>query len=46
VLAELKQSGSTLGALDRMIGWEERQRLVGKPIYDALSDRYATRGTV
>jgi 2-methylisocitrate lyase-like PEP mutase family enzyme len=46
VLAELKRSGSTLGALDQMIGWEERQRLVGKPLYDVLSDRYATREPV
>jgi 2-methylisocitrate lyase-like PEP mutase family enzyme len=46
VLAELRRSGSTLGALDQMIGWEERQRLVGKPLYDELGDRYATRENV
>ncbi|HJS97228.1 MAG TPA: oxaloacetate decarboxylase [Solirubrobacteraceae bacterium] len=42
VLDELKRTGSTAGALDRMLGWDERQRLVGKPFYDELSDRYAT----
>ena len=42
VLEHLRQTGSTAGALDRMAGWDERQRLVGKPFYDALSERYAT----
>jgi 2-methylisocitrate lyase-like PEP mutase family enzyme len=42
VLEELRSTGSTEGALDRMIEWEERQRLVGKPAFDDLSDRYAT----
>jgi 2-methylisocitrate lyase-like PEP mutase family enzyme len=42
VLDELKRTGSTAGALEKMLGWEERQRLVGKPFYDELSDRYAT----
>jgi len=42
VLEELRSTGSTAGALDRMIEWEERQRLVGKPAFDDLSDRYAT----
>jgi 2-methylisocitrate lyase-like PEP mutase family enzyme len=41
VLEELKRTGSTQGALDQMIGWDERQRLVGKPFYDSLSERYA-----
>jgi 2-methylisocitrate lyase-like PEP mutase family enzyme len=40
VLSALRQTGSTDGALDRMIGWDERQRLVGKPFYDELSERY------
>lgn len=42
VLEELRSTGSTAGALDRMIEWDERQRLVGKPLFDDLSDRYAT----
>ena len=42
VLTQLKRTGSTAGALEQMIGWEERQALVGKPLFDELSDRYAT----
>jgi 2,3-dimethylmalate lyase len=42
VLEHLKRTGSTEGALEQMVGWEERQALVGKPFFDALSDRYAT----
>jgi 2-methylisocitrate lyase-like PEP mutase family enzyme len=42
VLEHLRRTGSTLGALEQMIGWEQRQELVGKPFFDALSERYAT----
>lgn len=42
VLEHLAATGSTAGVLDRMVGWEERQALVGKPFYDDLGDRYAT----
>jgi 2-methylisocitrate lyase-like PEP mutase family enzyme len=42
VLGHLKRTGSTDGALDQMVGWEQRQKLVGKPLFDELSDRYAT----
>ncbi|HET8977074.1 MAG TPA: oxaloacetate decarboxylase [Solirubrobacteraceae bacterium] len=42
VLEHLRRTGSTLGALEQMIGWDERQKLVGKPFFDELSDRYAT----
>src|SRR5579884_461723 len=42
VLEELRRTGSTAGALERMIGWQERQELVGKPFFDELSERYAT----
>jgi 2,3-dimethylmalate lyase len=42
VLEHLRDTGSTLGVLDHMLGWEQRQQLVGKPFYDELSDRYAT----
>jgi len=42
VLEELRRTGSTAGALEQMIGWQERQELVGKPFFDELSERYAT----
>jgi hypothetical protein len=42
VLEHLRRTGLTLGALEQMIGWEQRQELVGKPFFDALSERYAT----
>jgi 2,3-dimethylmalate lyase len=42
VLAHLRNTGSTLGVLEQMIGWEQRQELVGKPYFDALSERYGT----
>ncbi|HEX3688837.1 MAG TPA: oxaloacetate decarboxylase [Solirubrobacteraceae bacterium] len=42
VLEHLKRTGSTEGALEQMVGWEERQTLVGKPFFDELSERYAT----
>jgi 2-methylisocitrate lyase-like PEP mutase family enzyme len=42
VLEHLRRTGSTLGAVEQMIGWEQRQELVGKPFFDELSERYAT----
>jgi 2-methylisocitrate lyase-like PEP mutase family enzyme len=42
VLEHLRRTGSTEGALEQMIGWEQRQELVGKPFFDELGDRYAT----
>jgi 2-methylisocitrate lyase-like PEP mutase family enzyme len=45
VLTHLRDTGSTAGALDQMIGWQERQALVGKPAFDDLSERYATPPT-
>ena len=42
VLEQLRDTGSTLGVLDQMLGWEQRQQLVGKPFFDELSERYAT----
>lgn len=41
VLDILKENGSTEDALDHMIGWEERQRLVKKSLYDEFDQRYA-----
>jgi 2-methylisocitrate lyase-like PEP mutase family enzyme len=40
-LAELRASGSSAALLDRLLPWDERQRLVGLPEYRALADRYA-----
>ncbi|MGH2859140.1 MAG: isocitrate lyase/PEP mutase family protein [Solirubrobacteraceae bacterium] len=40
VLEHLRNTGSTLGALDRMVGWDERQELVGKGLFDELGERY------
>src|SRR5262249_7439561 len=33
VLEHLRRTGSTEGALEQMIGWEQRQELVGKPFF-------------
>jgi 2-methylisocitrate lyase-like PEP mutase family enzyme len=40
VLATLARDGTTEGALNRMVSWEERQRVVGLPQYMALEARY------
>jgi methylisocitrate lyase len=40
-LAELRQTGSTSALLERMLGWDERQRLVGLSEYQALERRFA-----
>lgn len=40
VLGELLKHGSTTSVLDQMAPWAERQRLVGKPLYDELELRY------
>ena len=44
VLTELRDEGTTLGAADAMIGWDERQRLVRKPLFDELERRYQVKG--
>jgi 2-methylisocitrate lyase-like PEP mutase family enzyme len=41
VLAHLKAEGSTLGVLDRILPWEERQAIVGKDAFLALAESYA-----
>jgi 2-methylisocitrate lyase-like PEP mutase family enzyme len=38
--AALRASGDVAPLFDRMIGWEERQALVGLPEIEALEDRY------
>lgn len=43
-LGVLKAEGTTRSLLDRMIGWEERQRLVGLPGYQALDRQLAAAG--
>jgi 2-methylisocitrate lyase-like PEP mutase family enzyme len=40
VLGSLLSCGSLEGVEDRLAGFEERQRLVGKPAFDALESRY------
>jgi methylisocitrate lyase len=39
-MAELHRSGTPAGLLDRMLSWEERQRLVDLPGYQALERRF------
>lgn len=43
VLDGLRATGSLDAVADQLTGWQERQRLVAKPFYDALEERYATR---
>lgn len=42
MLRELAETGSTIGLLDQMATWDERQESVGKPYFDALELKYAT----
>jgi len=44
-LRVLHEEGGSAGILDRLVSWEERQRLVGKPEVDALEDRYREDAT-
>ncbi|MEV0132757.1 isocitrate lyase/phosphoenolpyruvate mutase family protein [Dactylosporangium sp. NPDC050688] len=41
VLAHLNEYGDTKGVEDLMIGWNDRQALVGKDVYDELDRRYS-----
>lgn len=41
VLNHLKHNGSLQGYENRLAGFEERQRVVGKPFFDELERRYA-----
>jgi 2-methylisocitrate lyase-like PEP mutase family enzyme len=41
-LAELRTTGDSRGLHDRMLGWDERQALVGLPEIEALEVRYRT----
>jgi 2-methylisocitrate lyase-like PEP mutase family enzyme len=43
-LAELRRTGDAVPLMDRMLGWQERQDLVGLPEYEALERRYAGDG--
>jgi len=40
VLEVLKADGSTSSVLENIVSWQERQRLVGKDLYDELEERY------
>jgi 2-methylisocitrate lyase-like PEP mutase family enzyme len=42
VLSALHRDGGLDAVADRMVGFEERQRLVTKHVYDVLEDRYCT----
>jgi 2-methylisocitrate lyase-like PEP mutase family enzyme len=39
-MATLHQTGGTAQLADRMLGWDDRQRLVGLPAMQAAEDRY------
>jgi len=41
VLAALQRDGSLAAVADKLASFDERQRTVAKPIYDALEERYA-----
>jgi 2-methylisocitrate lyase-like PEP mutase family enzyme len=41
VLGHLKTKGSLDGVSDQLAGFEERQRLVSKPRFDALEKKYS-----
>jgi 2-methylisocitrate lyase-like PEP mutase family enzyme len=43
-LTELRRTGDASVLQDRMLGWDERQALVGLPEIEALEDRYGARG--
>ena len=43
VLATLRSTGSLASVLDDLAPWSERQRLVGKPEFDRLEEKYAER---
>lgn len=43
-LGALLKTGSLTDTLEHLVGWEERQRLVRKPVFDELEDRYAEPG--
>lgn len=45
VLAEVRRTGSVAGIGDRIAPWTERQRLVRKPTFDGLEDKYRTPAT-
>lgn len=42
MLDQLRREGSLAGYEDRLVSFEERQRVVGKPFFDALEKRYAS----
>jgi hypothetical protein len=43
VLGALRAAGTSRAVLDRLISWEERQRLVGLPEVEALERTYVQR---
>jgi 2-methylisocitrate lyase-like PEP mutase family enzyme len=45
VLGALKRDGSLDGAADQLASFEERQRVVNKPTWDALENRFQSSGS-
>ena len=45
-LTVLRRDGGSAALLDHLVGWDERQRLVGKPEIDRLEARYAAPNDV
>jgi 2-methylisocitrate lyase-like PEP mutase family enzyme len=43
-LRELRRTGDAVPLVDRMLGWQERQDLVGLPEIEALERRYTSHG--
>lgn len=39
-MASLRRTGGTADLADRMLGWDERQRLLGLPVMQAAEDRF------
>jgi 2-methylisocitrate lyase-like PEP mutase family enzyme len=46
VLEGLRATGSLDSVADQLTGWKDRQRLVAKPFYDALEERYTVQSPV
>jgi hypothetical protein len=44
-MAVLRSDGGTQALIDRMLPWDERQRLVGLPDFEALDRRFAGPGS-
>jgi 2,3-dimethylmalate lyase len=43
VLGHLHEHGSMAGVLDEIAGWDERQRIVGRYVFEKLDEKYAAQ---